>query len=112
MVKSLEEMNRGEGDLTHKIAIESDDEVGKLALLFNQFIDNLRLLILAVKEQNHVVRHQRDDSVKHSCSNVAQDQASIEETSLHGRDKGTIDSVQKMPNISKESRRNPNSMNI
>ena len=97
MVKSLEEMNRGEGDLTHKITIERDDEIGKLALLFNQFIDNLRLLILAVKDAADHVASSSTEMTQSSqqLANVAQDQAaSIEETSSAMEEiKATIDSV-------------------
>lgn len=97
MVQSLEDINKGQGDLTRKIAIERDDEVGRLALLFNQFIDNLRNLILAVKDAADHVASSSVEMTQSSqqLANVAQDQAaSIEETSSAMEEiKATIDSV-------------------
>lgn len=97
MVLALEDINRGKGDLTRKIVIERNDEVGKLALLFNQFIDNLRDLILAVKDAaDHVASSSTEmTGSSQQLANVAQDQAaSIEETSSAMEEiKATIDSV-------------------
>ncbi|MEJ5362091.1 MAG: methyl-accepting chemotaxis protein [Spirochaetota bacterium] len=97
MVQSLEDINKGQGDLTRKIAIERQDEVGRLAVLFNQFIDNLRDLILAVKDAaNHVASSSSEmTQSSQQLANVAQDQAaSIEETSSAMEEiKATIDSV-------------------
>ena len=97
MVQSLEDINKGHGDLTRKIAIERDDEVGRLAMLFNQFIENLRQLILAVKDAADHVASSSTEMTQSSqqLANVAQDQAaSIEETSSAMEEiKATIDSV-------------------
>ncbi len=97
MVKSLEEINKGQGDLTRKITIERQDEVGHLAHLFNLFIDNLRQLILAVKDAADHVASSSNEMTQSSqqLANVAQDQAaSIEETSSAMEEiKATIDSV-------------------
>ncbi len=97
MIHSLEDINKGHGDLTRKIAIEREDEVGRLAALFNQFIDNLRDLILAVKDAADHVASSSSEMTQSSqqLANVAQDQAaSIEETSSAMEEiKATIDSV-------------------
>ncbi|MGQ9843019.1 MAG: methyl-accepting chemotaxis protein [Spirochaetota bacterium] len=97
MVLALEDINRGKGDLTRKIVTERNDEVGKLGLLFNQFIDNLRDLILAVKDAADHVASSSAEMTQSSqqLAKVAQDQAaSIEETSSAMEEiKATIDSV-------------------
>lgn len=97
IVKSLEDIIKGHGDLTRKIAIERQDEVGKVAQLFNQFIDNLRNLVLAVKDAADHVASSSVEMTQSSqqLANVAQDQAaSIEETSSAMEQiKATIDSV-------------------
>lgn len=94
---SLEEINRGAGDLTKKIDIIRNDEVGKLAELFNSFIDNLKQLIISVRDAAGHVAYSSTEMTNSSqqLANVAQDQAaSIEETSSAMEEiKATIDSV-------------------
>jgi len=95
--KSLDEINKGAGDLTKKIDIVRNDEVGDVALLFNSFIDQLKLMVLAIKESaNHVSTSSLEmTNSSQNLANVAQDQAaSIEETSSGMEQiKATIDSV-------------------
>lgn len=43
--KQLEDISEGEGDLTQRIIIKSQDEVGKLAKAFNDFIEKLSGMI-------------------------------------------------------------------
>jgi methyl-accepting chemotaxis protein len=44
-VASLEELARGEGDLTKRLPVTSSDEIGRLAGAFNTFLEKLRQLI-------------------------------------------------------------------
>ena len=94
---ALEEINRGGGDLTRTIDIKSQDEVGYVATLFNQLIQQLRGVIQTImSSSNHVAASsiEMTNSSGHLAS-VAQDQAaSIEETSSAMEEiKATIDSV-------------------
>lgn len=95
--KSLEEINQGAGDLTKKIPVLRNDEIGKVAVLFNQFIDQLRDMILNVSDAaNHVSSSSEEmTAASQSLANIAQDQAaSIEQTSSAMEEiKATIDSV-------------------
>jgi methyl-accepting chemotaxis protein len=95
--KSLDEINKGAGDLTKKIDILRRDEVGEVAALFNSFIDQLRSMVLSIKESAHHVSSSSLEMTNSSqnLANVAQDQAaSIEETSSGMEQiKATIDSV-------------------
>lgn len=45
----------GEGDLREKIDIKSEDEFGKLAIIFNKMIDSLRTVIGQVSEQSNAL---------------------------------------------------------
>jgi methyl-accepting chemotaxis protein len=47
--ESLLEINRGEGDLTKRLSVESKDEFGQVSADFNQFVEYLQSLISRVK---------------------------------------------------------------
>ncbi|MFW5775190.1 MAG: methyl-accepting chemotaxis protein, partial [Chitinivibrionales bacterium] len=52
---SLKDIADGEGDLTRRLHIETKDEVGELARLFDRFIDNLQAIISkVVNDANNV----------------------------------------------------------
>ena len=53
---SLREINSGEGDLTRRLAISSNDEVGELSQEFNRFLQTLQTLIGDVMSSSHHVR--------------------------------------------------------
>jgi len=53
---SLREINSGEGDLTRRLAITSNDEVGELSQEFNRFLQTLQSLIGDVMSSSHQVR--------------------------------------------------------
>ncbi|CAM3095197.1 methyl-accepting chemotaxis sensory transducer [Ectopseudomonas mendocina] len=53
---SLREINSGEGDLTRRLAITSNDEVGELSQEFNRFLQTLQTLIGDVMSSSHHVR--------------------------------------------------------
>ncbi len=46
----LEEMSRGGGDLTKRLKIEREDETGSLARSFNQFLDNLKEIVIHINK--------------------------------------------------------------
>lgn len=55
MNNALEDIAHGEGDLTHRLTIESDDEVGKTARSFNDFSEKIRKIVLTVtNEANYI----------------------------------------------------------
>lgn len=45
----LKEMSTGEGDLTKRLTINTNDEIGRLSKEFNSFLDNLNILISDIK---------------------------------------------------------------
>ncbi|TAL33931.1 MAG: methyl-accepting chemotaxis protein [Spirochaetes bacterium] len=90
-------INEGAGDLTVKLDIQREDEVGRLAGLFNGFVDKLREIISLVHSSADQVRVSSQEMTRSSSdlAHVAQDQAaSIEETSSALEEiKATIDAV-------------------
>jgi methyl-accepting chemotaxis protein len=48
-VEMLKDIASNEGDLTRRLAEDSDDELGKLATWFNTFVDNIQKIISAVQ---------------------------------------------------------------
>lgn len=55
MVNMLREIAQGKGDLTRKININANDEIGEMAEWFNQFISKLREIIVDVKQTSGIV---------------------------------------------------------
>lgn len=94
---ALEEINKGGGDLTKNIEVKTRDEVGYVASLFNQLIEQLRGIIQTIMSTSNHVSASSIEMTNSSgnLASVAQDQAaSIEETSAAMEQiKATIDSV-------------------
>ena len=60
--ESLQDINKGDGDLTQRIAINSHDEFGLVCHDFNQFLCFLQTLIGDVKQLSASIRVQTDDN--------------------------------------------------
>ncbi len=94
---ALEDISKGEGDLTRKIDINAHNEVGHVAGLFNQLMEQLAGMIKTIINASNHIAHSSIEMTNSSGSlaNVAQEQAaSIEETSSAMEEiKATIDSV-------------------
>ncbi|SBS37427.1 Methyl-accepting chemotaxis protein PctC [Marinomonas spartinae] len=61
---ALEDIAKGQGDLTVKIETKSRDEVGKLASNFNDFVNKLRDIIKSIDELSSVLSDQSNTSAK------------------------------------------------
>lgn len=55
VVARLNDIAQGEGDLTQRLEVKSQDEIGQLAHGFNQFLDKLQKTIKRVVETTHSV---------------------------------------------------------
>ena len=55
VVEGLKDINEGEGDLTMRLPVQSEDEIGKLAMSFNQFMIKLQSIIKEVVENSATV---------------------------------------------------------
>ncbi|WP_028299811.1 methyl-accepting chemotaxis protein [Oceanospirillum beijerinckii] len=67
---SLLEINRGEGDLTQRLSVKSNDEFGLVSQDFNHFIDHLQGLISRIKQITKDVHH-NSQSTSQSASTAA-----------------------------------------
>ena len=70
--ESLQEINGGEGDLTKRLDITSDDEFGAVSGEFNQFVDYLQHLISEVKGRSLSVRANTDKTAASSARSSAE----------------------------------------
>ena len=49
IASALEDIAQGEGDLTKALSVQSKDEIGTVALNFNNFVETLRTILLTVR---------------------------------------------------------------
>lgn len=80
----LQDIAAGEGDLTKRLEIKTQDEVGQVADEFNRFVETIHELVLSVRESATQLNHAVNEiSIgNQNLSSRTQDQASaIEETS-------------------------------
>ncbi|WP_367989356.1 methyl-accepting chemotaxis protein [Vibrio sp. NTOU-M3] len=62
--EALEQIANGSGDLTQRITVESQDEVGKLAQNFNTFVASLQQLIGHVRDQSSQLTERSEQSAQ------------------------------------------------
>ncbi|MDQ2042187.1 methyl-accepting chemotaxis protein [Pseudoalteromonas sp. 20-92] len=61
MVQSLDDIAKGEGDLTKRLEIDTNDEIGKLGEAFNVFVSKLHGIIANVVDVTHDVKSASSD---------------------------------------------------
>ena len=84
MAAHLQEMAQGGGDLTKRIAIDSQDEVGEMALSFNMFVQRLEEIITEVRSSCDGIAGAASQVAASAASlsqGTSEQAASIEETS-------------------------------
>jgi methyl-accepting chemotaxis protein len=54
--QALDNLARGEGDLTRRLPIEGNDEIGEMAKTFNRFLEGMQTLVANVKTVSDEVR--------------------------------------------------------
>src|SRR5262249_5204558 len=82
-VKRLEELARGDADLTVRLQVGADDEVGQFGRSLNTFLDKLQSLVGQIRETAYHVggASQQLSAASENLSGRAQEQASaLEET--------------------------------
>ncbi len=80
----MEELSEGDGDLTVKLNVSSEDEIGKLSDSFNKFVDKLKGIIINLKDTASNIDQSTDDVSKASsdlATRTSEQAASITETS-------------------------------
>ncbi|MDY0131134.1 MAG: methyl-accepting chemotaxis protein [Desulforegulaceae bacterium] len=53
--KSMDEIARGEGDLTKRLPVKGSDELAELAKTFNEFAENMRKMIAEIAESSQIL---------------------------------------------------------
>lgn len=84
MAAHLQEMAQGGGDLTKRITIDSQDEVGEMALSFNFFVQKLEEIITEVRTSSDGIASAASQVAASAASlsqGTSEQAASIEETS-------------------------------
>ncbi|MHC6203071.1 methyl-accepting chemotaxis protein [Breznakiellaceae bacterium SP9] len=79
VASTLRDISEGEGDLTQTVHINSKDEIGDLALYFNETIDKIRYLIVMIKQQAATLFTIGGDL----ASNMSQTAAATNEITAH-----------------------------
>ena len=51
VAKGLQEIAKGQGDLTRRLEVSGSDEIGQLAQWFNQFLDSIQSLVIDIKSR-------------------------------------------------------------
>ena len=108
----LRDIAEGEGDLTRRLEVRSQDELGELARWFNTFIDKLRVIVGQTREsaERATLAAQQLSTGAEQISAAAQEQAaSLEETAasmeeLTGTVKQNADSARQASQLAMESR--------
>lgn len=79
---ALEQIANGSGDLTQRIKVEHDDEVGRLANNFNTFAESLLGLIRHIREQSELINEQSEHSTKRAEQAVSEINMQQQEVTL------------------------------
>jgi methyl-accepting chemotaxis protein len=82
-VERLDELARGDADLTMRLSVVSRDEVGRLAHSLNVFLDKLHALVQEIRDTStHVgtAAQQLSEAATHLSSGTQEHAASLEET--------------------------------
>nr|VVV02784.1 Methyl-accepting chemotaxis protein McpP [Aliivibrio wodanis] len=64
---SLKDVAAGDGDLTARLKIESQDEIGEVAQAFNEFMDKLHPLIKEIRSSAQAVKQAANDLDNQTC---------------------------------------------
>ena len=67
IVDSLKDIAAGDGDLTARLKIENQDEIGDVAQAFNEFMDKLHPLIKDIRSSAQIVQQAENDLNNQMC---------------------------------------------
>ena len=85
MSSIIHEIARGEGDLTRRVDIKSDDEIGQMAGHVNDFIDTIHQLVSKISSQTFTITQDAEASQAETTKNTSRmsdQQAEIESIML------------------------------
>ncbi|MDR0539616.1 MAG: methyl-accepting chemotaxis protein [Spirochaetaceae bacterium] len=52
---AIKDISEGEGDLTRRLTIHANDEIGAMGTYFNNTMEKIRLLVLSIKSETHTL---------------------------------------------------------
>jgi methyl-accepting chemotaxis protein len=80
-----ESLASGEGDLTQKLAVKTDDEIGQTALQFNNFIEKVRDIVSSAKSASNENATVADElsSTAHNVGKLAENTALVVDETNH-----------------------------
>ncbi len=81
ITKQLSDYSKGEGDLTKKLDVNSNDEVGELSTNFNTFVEKLKTIIFDIKKISNqlVSAMQEQTSATLSLSQNSQEESEMQD---------------------------------
>jgi len=71
MLNAMTDISQGEGDLTKRITVQRQDEIGELATQFNAFIDKMRALVQQTMDITSQVKNTTESVFKTTETNVS-----------------------------------------
>ena len=85
---ALKEISKGEGDLTQRLTPTSLDDIGMLAINFNQFVEKMRSMILSISNVSTSLASQAKESEQQAVQrniqiNCQQDEIQMIATAIH-----------------------------
>ncbi len=104
---AMEDIARGKGDLTRRLAVTTDDEVGELAKQFNGFVARMQETLLEVRGSTRHVNRAADQialSSEELATRTEQAAANLQETSA------SMEEITATVNHSAESARQANTL--
>lgn len=82
VTKALEAISEGDGDLTQRIEVRSQDEVGKLAQSFNQFVEKMHTLVSNIHHHSTHLSKQADITAAHASDSAARIDHQMQEINM------------------------------
>lgn len=88
VAKALKDIAKGEGDLTRRLDVNGNDEIGQLASWFNQFLDSIHNLVVDIKSRAIIL----NDSATQSSQRINDIKSSSHEQEISIQQAGSITS--------------------
>ncbi|EOD80474.1 Methyl-accepting chemotaxis protein [Grimontia indica] len=82
MLEALRNIASGDGDLTQRLSVQSQDEIGQLGNAFNEFVSKIQTSIKQVVDASHDVRAQTEQIETAMRSSVTQTESQQRESDM------------------------------
>jgi methyl-accepting chemotaxis protein len=99
LLNRIKDLSSGDGDLTARVRVKSDDEIGDVATHINEFIEKIQNTIVVVKNTSHRTSENSLDIAKHSTK---LSDCTIKQTFMVQESKKVADKVKQELDVSEE----------